>query len=114
MRRELMLDVITPSEKKNQLCPKLCKTNIKWVACKNDGFALTKKYFYQTNLFGRLVWEMCDGNHTVSEICKEIEKTLLDYFAPDITRKLMKEIKKEIEKFLYVMEKEKLITWEEK
>jgi hypothetical protein len=109
-----MLNAIEPPEKKSQLCPKLCKTDIKWIACKSDGIVLTKKHFYETNLFGRLVWEMCDGQHTVSELCDEIEKTLSYYFASDITKELMKEIRKEIGKFLYTMEKENLITWEKK
>lgn len=114
MKQELMQDAKEPPEDKFHLCPALQKDDIKWVACKSDGFVLTSKHLYETNLFGRLIWEMCDGKHTIPEIYNEVEKTLLDYFAPDITEQLMKDIKKEIGKFLYAMEKEKLIVWKNK
>jgi len=96
------------------LCPKLSKRDTKWIVFINDGYALTNTHLYETNLFGRLIWEMCDGKKNLNEIYKEVELMLLDYFADDITEELMIDIKKEALRFLEVMEKEQLIEWKEK
>ncbi len=114
MKEELIHKASYPTDSKKGLCPKLNKKNISWVACLSDGYALTNSQLYETNLFGRIVWEMCDGEHTIEEIINEVEKTLLDYFAGDITEKLIVDIKKEIARFIDVMEKEGLIIWTKK
>lgn len=103
-----------PPLDKSHLCPKLNKRKIDWLACISDGYAITNNHLYETNLFGRIIWELCDGKKNFQEIINESKEILLDYFAEDITDELMKDIETEIGRFLEVMEKEKLISWQKK